>query len=172
MKNGIVITMRFNPQDVMGLIDIVDKSGAYYPGMSMSQCAKVAITGMLEAYRRAGTISARDGFEFTEMVRRFTNVAYSRKRAVTETMEATEVARQIIDKPHVSHPAPSPVPIAKFEGDAFDQAIIKKGRLLIKAQELEFKRTADPDNFDAAEAAQLKSLEDEIAAIDQQLGQQ
>lgn len=171
LKGGVIVTLRLNPQDVMAAIDIVDKAGMHFPGMSISQCVKIALEGMFQASRNANAIPVRDGFEYEDMISRFTGIRQGRKLEVTRIMEAASVSRAVFDKPHALVQIPTSAlrgrPAAELADDEFDQLVIRKASLHRQIEELEFKQRADPHNFDASEQASLLLAKRELLELDQ-----
>jgi hypothetical protein len=170
-KAGVVVSIRLNPLDVMTAIDIADAAGVSHPGMAMSQVVKIAFEAAMQAARATGAVPTRDGFEYDAMVSRFKGVSQSRKRQVTAVMEAAQVARQIVDKAHTlgtidfSKRQAQPHP----DQDEFDALVIRKGRLLVRMQELDFKFANDAPNMSDEEGAERLRLHDEVRQIDDRL---
>lgn len=180
MKGGRVITIRVNPEDIMGCIDLVKKADSNMPGMSTAMIVRLALSGLLESARRAGVVPRRDGFEFEQMIAPFDRQGHGRKMNITDVVEQHEADSRSMDYTPVhinkmTHALDTPVMSAKrlrsdgMTEEEFDAMLMKKGRIMIRVQELRFKSTADPDNFDQTDSRELTSLESEIDIIDQKM---
>lgn len=150
MKYGDVVRMRLLPEDSMGCIDVCKAAGVYVEGMSLSQIAKVALSGLLEAYRNAGVIPRRDGYEYTQLVHPITAAGNNaRKLQISTIVESAQVSRIGFGKSAVSNNLPPP---------SNDTLVPKKGRVLVRLIELEQKLDSDPDNVTVEEQDKIQSL--------------
>ena len=87
MRAGEVVQIRINPKDCMSVVDVLDKSGAFIPGMSFPQAVSLAFSALLESVRGAGIIPERDGFEFSQLMGRFADRQRSgRKLQITKSI--------------------------------------------------------------------------------------
>lgn len=169
MKIGEVVHIRLNPEDVMGVIDVVKNAGVYMPGMSLAQITRLALSGLLEAARKHEVIPRREGFEYSTMVQPILQSGRNGKKLqITNIVEEAEAARAVLDKPA------TPVNISlerqrKGANDLFDELATLKGRKILRQQELEFKRSADPMNFTPDEQMQLDGLNRDVSEIDSRL---
>lgn len=71
MKAGAVVSIRVNTMDLMSVIDMVHKAGAFSPGMSLSSAVSLGLSIATEELRRQGKLPTRDGFEYASMVEPF-----------------------------------------------------------------------------------------------------
>lgn len=138
-KAGRTVSIRVNPKDCMGVIDLADKLRYAPPGTSFSQLVSLALTSSLEALRANGIIPTRDGFEFSEMLARFPeprDAARARALAITDTFQ---MAASDLKVP-----------------PAADAAQFQRGRS--RFNELCVKNEADPANMSAGELEELRAL--------------
>lgn len=71
MRPGKVVTIRINPKDCMGILDVLELSNQRIPGASFPVMASLTLSSLLETMRQNGIIPTRDGFEFDGMMREF-----------------------------------------------------------------------------------------------------
>lgn len=175
MKGGVVLKIRYRPEDIMAAIDIVEKAGIYFPGMSLSAAVRLAVSGLLDAAREAGTVPRRDGYEYESMVKKYSVQQQGRKIAVMHAIEGEEGRRRVMDVQGAIvrvQPTHAPSPDVRPDGlteDEFDQLIKRKGRILIRLQELQFKQDADPDNFGEGERREMHALSSELDILERKL---
>lgn len=79
MKPGLVVTLRVNPQDAMSIVDTLFDLGVNTTNLSFNQATKLVLASFLEAHRSTGRIPTRSGFEYTELMRPFTESSYSNR---------------------------------------------------------------------------------------------
>jgi len=72
MKGGAVVSIRVSPADLMTVVDLVNKAGAFFHGMSLSSAVSLAMSIAYEELRKQGKIPRRDGFAYSEMLEPFT----------------------------------------------------------------------------------------------------
>ena len=143
MRPGKVIYIRLNPQDCMSIVDIVDKLRIPTANMSFALAAKLAISSMLESFRANGVIPIRDGFEYTQLLSRFTD---------TKANRAAKLARTtLVEGLGESYQAPALVPEAN-----------DRKRRRLRFQELRFRQVNDPANWSDADQAEFKPLVEEF----------
>jgi len=166
MKGGRVLRMRLNPEDVMSCIDIVQRSNITLSAASLDTVCRLALSGLLEAARIAGTVPRRDGFEYEQMISKYIGARQQGKLIALATVEDEEARRRAFDDTR----AVVPVTHASFNAeDEFDKLIIKKGRLLVRSQELDFKYKADPENMSDEEQQERIRLHNELKRVEEQL---
>jgi hypothetical protein len=112
---GEVVHIRVSPEDIMTAIDIIDKSGMQTMGMSLAMVVKWAMSFAFEATRASGAMPRRDGFEYSEMIKRFLG---SRNLSVMAAKQVT--SRELI--------------IGEMQAQASDKHVEDLG-LMDKAQE-------------------------------------
>ncbi len=156
-----VLHIRLNPEDVMGCIDIINKSGIQTAGMSLAMVARLALSSFLQAARNSGTIPQRDGFEYSQMTEPFLNNSQVKKLEVSNTILASERSRMGMDKPAM----PFSTTIVQPR-ELSPELLRKKSRLLVRAMELQTKLDADIDNFTEQESEQLALINEYIERID------
>jgi len=150
MKYGDVVRIRLLPEDSMGCIDVCKAAGIYVDGMSLSQIAKLAISGLLEAYRNAGVIPKREGYEYNQLVHPIIASGNNAKKLQISTIvESAQVARLSMGKTAFSGTLTMP---------DNDTLAPKKGRLLVRLMELEQKLSDDPDNITEVEQDKIQAL--------------
>lgn len=87
MRAGFVARIRVNPKDCLSLLDIVQGSGLNVEGMSFSAITSLAMTCMIEAFRKAKTIPDNDGFDYARRMAPYVGGKSSYdKRVLTETL--------------------------------------------------------------------------------------
>ena len=75
MTPGRVVRLRVNPRDAMSIVDVLDKVELSPTNMSFDQACSMVLATLLESARTANLIPReREGFEYTEMMQRFTRV--------------------------------------------------------------------------------------------------
>jgi hypothetical protein len=94
MKAGAVVSIRVNTTDLMSVIDMVNKAGAFFNGMSLSSAVSLGLSIATEELRRQGKLPVRDGFEYSAMIEPFTiNKRNNRvKRAFAEAKYLNDAA--------------------------------------------------------------------------------
>ena len=143
MKPGRVVTMRVNSKDCMGVVDVLDKVGAYTPGMSFAQAVSIALASLLETVRTAGALPERTGFEYLEMMQRFpTDRRRGKAMAIAEAIEL--------------HRAEGNIPAIAVPDDAM------KARRRIRFNEMRFRKEADSINWSEADQQEFQALVDEF----------
>jgi len=151
MKYGDIVRIRLLPEDSMGCIDVCKAAGVYVDGMSLSQIAKLALSGLLEAYRNAGVIPKREGYEYNQLVHPITASGNNAKKLQISTIvEAAQVARLSVGAPAFSGHLTAP--------SGNDVLAPKKGRVLVRLMELEQKLSDDPDNITNDEQDKIHAL--------------
>jgi len=87
MKAGFVARIRVNPRDCLSILDVVQRAGVNVDGMSFSSITSLAVSSMLQAFRKHGVIPDGDGFDFE---RRMAPFAHGRstynKREIAEAL--------------------------------------------------------------------------------------
>lgn len=68
MRPGVVVSIRVNPKDCMGVLDVLEKAGIVTPGASFPSLISLALGSLLETARQNNMIPTRTGFEFSEMM--------------------------------------------------------------------------------------------------------
>lgn len=158
MDVGQVFSIRLNPEDIMGAIDVVKQAGIATDRMSLAMVVKLALAGFLEKARQQGIIPVRDGFEFLEMTEPFGGSHQQNKLAFTANIKSAEYAARTADVPVMRIPI-NPAATASRPEQAITALDRKKGRVLTRIMELDSKMQADPDNFSEQERTQLATLQ-------------
>lgn len=98
MRPGRVVKIRINPADCMSAVDVVRAAGAYHAGMSFAQVIVSALSIAMQTFRSNSIIPARDGFEFSEMMKEFGNQPHidrELKLKITKFMQSQSMPGQI-----------------------------------------------------------------------------
>ncbi len=177
MKHGMVIQFRLNPEDIMSCIDVLDMSKVSQHNMSLPMVCRLVLSSYLHGSRERGMIPKRDGFEYTDMVRRFTSAPMAKKLNVTNELyskdaknHADDVDTQYIDvnqkygkvnqTAYVAQTLPMPLP-------SNDNAhmVRKRARVELAIDELEQRRAIDEDNFTTEQHARLIALHSALVQL-------
>jgi hypothetical protein len=148
MRAGRVVTTRINPRDCMSIADVLDRAGVYTQGMSFAQAVSLALGSVLEMCRQQGILPTRDGFEYEEMMKRFTHnpkVDMARKLAITSTIGSMGSEIKI---PPPAQPAPVLTPDMK--------------RKEVRWNELAMRQQLTPENWSEEDDAEYKILCQEL----------
>lgn len=78
-KIGKVVRIRLSPQDCLSVVDIVNQTNSYIPGMSFANAVSAALQTALATLRSLDIVPTRDGFEFLEMMQKFETTKGHRK---------------------------------------------------------------------------------------------
>lgn len=110
MKAGEVVYIRVPPEDVMTCVDLVRQAGIYTEGMSLASCIRLALSGLCQGARDAGTAPVRDGFEYMDMIGPFLQGtgAQRRKLAVAAQTSGQPKRFNIPRARQHNEPVPSP----------------------------------------------------------------
>lgn len=160
MKYGAVVTIRLNPEDIMGVVDLVSRSQLPTQGMSLAVMVRMVLSSFLERARQSGVIERREGFEYLDMVKDIKGQKHAAKIAVTDMIEKIEAERIKIDQPasFISvQPAPTRAEVVATPIE------MKKGRVLRQMVEIQEKMEVDSGNTDVE---YLRLLEDAYAQLD------
>jgi len=65
---GHPVTVRLNPTDELGVLDVLQYVGVQTVNLSWAQCVKIAMGSMLEGMRASGLIPRPDGFDYEQRV--------------------------------------------------------------------------------------------------------
>jgi hypothetical protein len=92
MKPGKVVRFRMSPTDCLSVLDIMKVAKISTDGKSFNTVVHLALSSMLESYRKAGIINADpDPFSFMPRMEEFT-VRDRQKLAVTNALTMHEMA--------------------------------------------------------------------------------
>ncbi len=80
MRAGRVTSIRVNPSDCMGVIDVVECAGVQQSGASFAMHVSLALSVCIETMRKNGLIPERTGYEYSEMMQRFEGNEGQKKR--------------------------------------------------------------------------------------------
>lgn len=165
MKHGLVIQFRLNPEDVMSCIDVLDVSGIPQNNMSLPMVCRLVLSSYLQGSRDRGMIPKREGYEYTAMVERFSNISVASKIAAANNIFNIEVKNHIAgieNKPmdmqrrgEVKQPVHTQAQSYTSPDDMLSR---KRGRVEIAIDELEQRRMIDELNFTQAQTDRLVSL--------------
>ena len=168
MKHGMVIQFRLNPEDVMSCIDVLDVSGIPQNNMSLPMVCRLVLSSFLQGARDKGMIPKREGYEYTSMVGRFSNISVASKIAAANNIFNIEVKNHIsgIENKHMNVMQHGVVQQTQHQmkraDDEFNtpEALLikKKGRVMNAIIELEARRAADADNFSPEQHKKLVAL--------------
>ena len=87
MRPGKVASIRVNPKDCMGVVDVVEAAGLRVEGMSFPAMVSLALGSLLQTMRDQGIIPDRAGFEYNEIMAPFHGSRRSkRKLEITDTI--------------------------------------------------------------------------------------
>ncbi len=126
----------------MGVVDLVNKVGAYRPGMSFAQAVSQALASALIALRENKLIPTRDGFEYAELMAPFGDQPH------LDRAKKLQITRLVQAQPqHVQVPT------------LVDQLSIRKRT---RFEELAFKFNNDAANMSVEERAELEALTVEL----------
>jgi hypothetical protein len=113
MKPGVVSTIRVNPKDCMGVLDVLDVAGIPTRGMSFASITSLALSSLLQTMREQQVIPTRDGFEYLDMMGPYLNGKNnSKKLAVTDTLVKAGSRAQVRGISRPRNEAPEPMPPA------------------------------------------------------------
>jgi len=94
MRTGVVVSIRLNTEDVMAAIDIVNSAKSFFPGMSISGCAALAMSIAFETMRQQEKIPRRTEFDYGEMIAAFPDRKNNRqKRAFADKRYVDTIQR-------------------------------------------------------------------------------
>ena len=166
MKNGEVVHIRVNAEDIMGCIDVLDKAKCIIPGMSIAQVVRLSLSGLLQSARDAHMIPERDGYEYGEMMSRFTPGRTGKKLSISSTIQLAEIRNMNEDKPSTVVHIPPPATYDIVEDSP--QVKRRKGQLLTEIMELNTKFEHNVENFTKTDATRLTQLNDEYNSFFEQ----
>lgn len=87
MRPGKVVTIRLNPRDCMGVLDVIDKAGLSIEGASFPALVSLALGSLLQTVRDEGVIPDRAGFEYSEMMAPYHGQRSNRRKLeITDTI--------------------------------------------------------------------------------------
>ncbi len=119
MQPGIVVRIRVNPNDCMGVVDLLSKTGTVVEGMSFSSMVSLALSSSIAAARELDVIPSRTGFEWAEVMGPFANGLRTKKKLeVTDTIKHASVDGRVpswkAPKPvkYEDLPIPEPAPVS------------------------------------------------------------
>ena len=97
MKGGRIARIRVNPQDAMGVCDVMERLGFTIERFSFDQAVRIALSSLLESARVHGVLPQRDGFEYGKMMERFSErVPQDRVRKLDVTALISGVLNQSV----------------------------------------------------------------------------
>lgn len=107
MRIGTVVAIRLSPADLMSAIDVVKRTGNFFPGMSLSGAVALSMSIVFEEMRRQGKVPRRDGFEYASMIADFpTKKNTKAKRAFADQTYNNTIAGHVPGFDTASVPAP------------------------------------------------------------------
>ena len=146
---GEVVSIRLSTKDCMSVADLIHLTGIYYPGMSFSQAVALALSSSLQTMREANLIPTRDGFEYAELMEKFT---FSHRR-LRQTVTGKHLHLPAVQTPASSN---NPlVPLAKL----ITQESINQTVLSIDQAVEELDVLIKKENLTEVEQSRVKELE-------------
>ena len=83
MKYGMVAQLRINPEDCQSILDLMGLLNIDpYDGRSFAQCASLALSSMLGAYRKSGTLPPVDSFQYLNRLGPFQDARNNKRKKV------------------------------------------------------------------------------------------
>ena len=147
LRAGNVVTIRVNPKDCMGVVDVIQKAGIYTPGMSFAQMVSICLSSVLQTLRDSEVIPERDGFEYLNVVGPYISKQSGKKIEVTKTINqlGSKIAVRGLSQPikQVPELEESPLPAAAYVEPVMTMEQKRAGALL---KELDAKRELAEDN--------------------------
>lgn len=141
---GRVARIRVNPQDAMGVVDVLKALGVDDRRFSFDQAVRIALSSLLESARAHGAIPRRDGFEFSTLMERF----------IERVPEARKQKLQVSNLFHGQGEHYQVKPL-------IDDPVVKRRRL--RFDELFLKRTNNVENWSEDNQKEFAPLYDEFA---------
>lgn len=139
MLAGRVVRIRVNPQDCMGVVDVLKLLELKVVQFTFDQAVRIVLSSLLESSRSHGAIPRRDGFEFTQMMKGFI------QRITNDRTKTFEVTR-LLDTASIQAAMPDPTRERKFR----------------RFEELNLKMEIDTINVTEAEQRELQQLTAEL----------
>jgi len=140
MKGGRVVRIRVNPQDALGVADIIGVLGLDCKLLTFDQAVRIALSSLLESARVHNSIPRADGFEYGSVMAKFITKPgeLGKKREVGELLnkESVRIA------PAINDPATK--------------------RRRVRYEELKFKWEHDKENWTDALQEEFRPLVDEF----------
>lgn len=143
MMPGEVVKIRVNPRDCMSVVDVIKNTGLLTEGMSLPVAVSLTLSALLESARQAKLIPEREGFEYTEVMRPFSNKTRNpRKLAITQlhTMEVGSELR---------------IPALQATAHRSTKTMAQR-RARTRINELGFKKEQAPDSWTQADEEEIK----------------
>lgn len=106
MKPGRTAMIRVNPQDCMGVADVMKLVGMEGKGLSFAASVSVALGALMETARKNNLIPTRTGFEYSEVMQIFPMERSKRK------LEAAALVRDL--GPEIKMPSLSPIVVSPY----------------------------------------------------------
>lgn len=116
VRPGEVVRMRVNTLDCMAVVDVLNKLGLQYQGMSFSQACSTALSSLLETMRVKGVIPRRDGFEYSDMM-----APYATKTRGKRKLDLAYMFNQPTDSIQVPPLSVDDKPAQEMQGDLSPQ---------------------------------------------------
>lgn len=162
MRPGTVISIRVPTEDIMSCIDLVEQAQCSYYGMSLARVVRLALSGLLDAARKQGTVPTRDGFEYDALVQKYTNVKHGQKVKLSNAAAAVDAGRAAMDM----EPVRPHIPSGSVQlSDAEVVATRQRARIMMKIAELKFREENNPENWTMEDAAALRTMQEEFDAL-------
>lgn len=110
-RAGMVVQLRINPKDCLGILDIVNACNIDpYDGRSFAQCVSIALSAMVGMSRRAGIIvEEEDGFQFMNRLGPFLD-SKNDKRKYRYDDALYKRAEKGLEPPDLAHRTENPGP--------------------------------------------------------------
>ena len=159
--SGYVVYIRVNPEDCMAVADIVSQVGELKEGMSFSSAVSMALAVMTETLRGSGVIPKRDGFEFSEMLKPFSNKTHNKKKKLQITaahnQRSGEVAMPVLVRPQQAATTSIPMPAVSLVSDVDMAEHVRQLKELNERKEL-FELKVSGVSWSSADAADWHRL--------------
>lgn len=165
MKAGFVTTIRVNPRDCQGVLDVMERVGIDTTGQSFAQLVSLTLSSLLETARTGGLIPEPDSFSYLPRMTPFQNGKNSKKKAAIAKVTSTAGAESRM--PGLSKPRPE---VRDFVESAVPAATAPQGAGTAQGGRSPEYRQVRPqhseEEIERATATLTKLLEKEDAEIE------
>lgn len=142
-RPGEVVSIRINPKDCLGILDLMDATKVSVANKSFPQMVSTALAGFIQAARDNQVIPAEpDMFQYGPRMQRYTNRKSSDAGSIASVMNGARFVQPQSEEPEV-----------KFKPTA-DQR-----RAVTRMQELEVKKEHAPDTWTHNDELEYKECE-------------
>jgi hypothetical protein len=147
MMPGEVVYIRVNPKDCMRVVEVLKLTGMMeiqkkFDNMSFPQAVSLALSSLLQAAVESKMIPDHDGFEYSEIMRPFSN--------------KTRTSRKLAFAKGVALNSEAEVPALRIQRETTKfMPTAEQRRADSKAKELLFKKNAASDSWTEADEVEL-----------------